>query len=42
MPPYEFLCENCKKSFEVTMTISERGKANPKCPKCKGTKGEAR
>jgi putative FmdB family regulatory protein len=38
MPHYEFLCEKCKKPFEVSMTISEREKAKPKCPTCKGTK----
>jgi putative FmdB family regulatory protein len=37
MPRYEFLCEKYKKPFELTMTISEREKAKPKCPKCKGT-----
>jgi putative FmdB family regulatory protein len=38
MPRYEFLCELCKKLFEGIMTISERGKTAPACPKCKGTK----
>jgi putative FmdB family regulatory protein len=38
MPRYEFLCEKCKKPFELTMTISEREKAKPACPECKGTK----
>jgi putative FmdB family regulatory protein len=38
MPRYEFLCEKCKKPFELIMTISEREKAEVKCPKCKGTK----
>jgi putative FmdB family regulatory protein len=38
MPLYEFLCEKCRKPFELTMTISEHEKARPKCPKCKGTK----
>jgi putative FmdB family regulatory protein len=38
MPRYEFLCERCKKSFELIMTIAERGKAKVTCPKCKGTK----
>jgi len=38
MPRYEFLCEKCKKPFELMMTISEREKATPKCPTCKGTK----
>ena len=37
MPRYEFLCEKCRKSFELIMTISEREKAKPTCPKCKGT-----
>jgi putative FmdB family regulatory protein len=36
MPRYEFLCEKCNKPFEVGMTISEREKAKPKCPTCKG------
>jgi putative FmdB family regulatory protein len=38
MPRYEFMCEKCKRSFELTMTIGEweRGKVN--CPKCKGDK----
>ena len=34
MPRYEFLCSTCKKPFELTMTISEREKAKPKCPTC--------
>ncbi len=38
MPRYEFLCETCKKPFELTMTIGQRGKATPKCPKCRGTR----
>jgi putative FmdB family regulatory protein len=38
MPRYEFLCEKCKKPFELTMTISEREKAKPKCPTCQGMK----
>jgi putative FmdB family regulatory protein len=36
MPRYEFMCEKFKKPFELTMTISERGKAKPSCPTCKG------
>ena len=38
MPRYEFMCETCKKPFELLLTISERGKGVVKCPKCKGTK----
>jgi putative FmdB family regulatory protein len=37
MPRYEFLCEKCKTTFERIMTISEREKAKPPCPKCKST-----
>ena len=37
MPHYEFLCETCKKSFERTMTISEREKRKVRCPNCKST-----
>src|SRR5206468_3263432 len=38
MPRYEFMCEKCKKLFELIMTISEREKAKVACPTCKGTK----
>ena len=38
MPRYEFLCETCKKPFELTMTNPAREKTEPKCPTCKGTK----
>jgi putative FmdB family regulatory protein len=38
MPRYEFLCEKCQKPFELIMTISEREKTKPTCPKCKGDK----
>ena len=34
MPRYEFMCEICKKGFEVTLTFGERATANVKCPKC--------
>jgi putative FmdB family regulatory protein len=37
MPRYEFLCEKCKKAFELIMTIAEREKAQPKCPACADT-----
>ena len=37
MPHYEFMCEKCKKPFELIMTISEREKAKVKYPTCKGT-----
>ena len=30
MPRYEFMCETCKKPFELLLTISERGKGEVK------------
>lgn len=38
MPTYEYECQECKKKFSVTMSISEHDKAKVACPKCKGTK----
>ncbi len=40
MPRYEFMCEKCKKPFELTMAISEREKARVKCPTCKSAKAK--
>ncbi len=34
MPTYEFMCETCKKSFEVVLTAAERGAAKVQCPAC--------
>jgi putative FmdB family regulatory protein len=34
MPTYEFLCESCGKSFEVTLSLAERAQAKVTCPKC--------
>ena len=34
MPTYEFLCESCEKSFELTLTLSERAGAKVRCPGC--------
>jgi putative FmdB family regulatory protein len=34
MPTYEYRCMNCKKPFEVIMSISEYEKGKVKCPKC--------
>jgi putative FmdB family regulatory protein len=41
MPNYEFLCEKCKKSFELSCSITEYGrrkKAGIKCVNCKSSK----
>ena len=36
MPKYEFMCESCKKSFEVVLTSAERASAKVACPTCGG------
>ena len=38
MPIYEYLCESCKKDFEITLSITERAKASVKCPGCGSSK----
>ncbi len=38
MPTYEFYCENCKKGFEVVISISDYEKRKYSCPKCKRKK----
>lgn len=35
MPTYDYRCENCRKSFSVTMSISEHDRKRITCPKCK-------
>jgi len=34
MPRYEFYCEDCKKPFELILTLAEYEKGEIKCPKC--------
>ncbi len=36
MPTYAFMCERCKKSFEVVLTVAERAAAKAACPTCGG------
>jgi len=38
MPTYEFVCEECRKTFALTMGVSEYEKKKIRCPKCKGKK----
>lgn len=38
MPTYEFVCEQCNKTFTLTMGVSEYEKKKIHCPKCKGKK----
>jgi putative FmdB family regulatory protein len=34
MPKYEFVCEDCSKRFQRTMSISEYEKTKFQCPSC--------
>ena len=34
MPKYEFLCNACKETFELTMSIKEKTAAEILCPRC--------
>jgi putative FmdB family regulatory protein len=36
MPTYDFVCEKCKKSFSLVISIAEYEKGGFFCPKCKG------
>jgi putative FmdB family regulatory protein len=38
MPTYEFHCENCKKSYDIVLSIFEYEKKKYSCPKCKTKK----
>ncbi len=38
MPTYSYLCQACRKSFSVQITMAEHDKARTKCPKCGGRK----
>ena len=40
MPSYEYACRECKKSFTLTLTVSEHEKKRIACPKCKSRKVE--
>jgi putative FmdB family regulatory protein len=34
MPTYEYRCLNCRKHFEIVISIREYEKGKVKCPKC--------
>jgi putative FmdB family regulatory protein len=34
MPTYDYRCENCKKSFTVSLTMQQHDARKPACPKC--------
>jgi putative FmdB family regulatory protein len=40
MPRYDYVCKECKKSFTLTMTLTEHDKAKVSCPGCKSKKVE--
>jgi len=37
MPVYDYLCQNCHKSFERVLTIREHDSSKVKCPHCGST-----
>jgi putative FmdB family regulatory protein len=34
MPNYEFICNVCKKTFSMILTIAEHDAEKPACPHC--------
>lgn len=40
MPTYVYRCRDCGEQFERVESMSEHGKAPPRCPKCGGTQVE--
>jgi putative FmdB family regulatory protein len=34
MPTYDYRCEKCRKSFSLTLTISQHDTKRITCPKC--------
>ena len=40
MPSYDYYRKECKKAFNVIMTLAEYGKGQVACPKCKSKKVE--
>jgi len=38
MPTYEFICQKCKKSFSMILSIREYETKKIRCPKCKSTR----
>ena len=40
MPTYSFVCKECRKSFTLTIPLSEYERKKFACPKCKSKKVE--
>ena len=36
MPLYEFRCADCKKKFDLRLSLSELDRKRYRCPKCRG------
>jgi len=34
MPVYDYVCKDCRHSFELVLTLSEHDKDKITCPKC--------
>lgn len=34
MPVYDYICQDCQKTFEVALTLDEHDHENAKCPDC--------
>ena len=42
MPVYEYVCQDCKKAFEVVRSITKGFPKTVSCPKCKSKHVEKR
>ena len=42
MPIYEYVCQKCKKAFELVRRIKEDGRKAATCPQCANKKVERR
>jgi putative FmdB family regulatory protein len=40
MPVYDYICNDCKKSFETVRTLAEHDKERISCPHCGSKNGE--
>lgn len=38
MPTYEYICHDCKRTFELFMSYAEYGKKEVQCPYCNSTR----
>jgi len=37
MPVYDYICQDCHRSFELTLTLKTHDTEKVKCPKCGST-----